>query len=87
MDSLPAHTRLSRNPISPASTSKTSAASSTSLPLMVSAAARAAMPFRSEPEDAAVGEVLGTLAVVVAVILTRSRSIPKASATTCATFT
>ena len=84
---MPAHTRLSRNSISLASTSKTSAASSISRPLMVSAATRAAMPFRSEPEEAAVGEVLGTLAVVVAVMRTRSRSIPKTSATTCATFT
>ena len=32
------------------------------------AAALAAMPFMSEPEDAAVAEVLGTLAVVVAVM-------------------
>ena len=38
------------------------------------------------PEEAAVGEVFGTLAVVVAVILTRSRSIWNSSATTCATF-
>ena len=29
------------------------------------------------PEDAAVGEVFGTLAVVVAVIFTRSRAMPK----------
>jgi hypothetical protein len=36
------------------------------------AGACAAMPLRSEPEEAAVGEVFGTLAVVVAVIFTRS---------------
>ena len=45
------------------------------------------MPFRSEPDDAAVAEVFGTFAVVVAVIFTRSRSIWNSSATTCATFT
>ena len=37
---------------------------------MVAAAARAAMPFMSVPDEAAVGEVLGTLPVVVGVILT-----------------
>ena len=54
---------------------------------MVAAAARAAMPFRSEPEDAAVGVVLGTLPVEVGVIFTQSRSMPNSSATTWATFT
>ena len=44
------------------------------------------MPLRSEPEDAAVAEVFGTLAVVVAVIFTRSMSIWNSSASTCATF-
>ncbi len=47
---------------------------------------RAAMPLRSEPEEAAVGAVLGTLSVVVAVIRTRSMPMPNSSATTCATF-
>ena len=37
---------------------------------MVRAAAWAAMPFKSEPEEAAVAEVLGTFPVVVAVIVT-----------------
>ena len=36
------------------------------------AAMRAAMPLRSVPDDAAVGEVLGTLAVFVAVMRTKS---------------
>ena len=45
------------------------------------------MPFRSEPEEAAVAEVFGTLAVVVAVIFTWSMSIWNSSATTCATLT
>ena len=54
--------------------------------LITSAALRAAMPLRSEPEDAAVGDVLGTLPVVVAVMATCSRAMPKTSATTCATF-
>ena len=44
------------------------------------------MPLRSDPEEAAVAEVFGTLAVVVAVIFTRSRSTWKQSATTCATL-
>ena len=52
-----------------------------------SAALRAAMPLRSEPEEAAVGAVLGTLPVVVAVIRTRSSPIPNSSATTWATLT
>ena len=50
------------------------------------AAASAAWPLRSVPEEAAVAEVLGTLPVVVAVIRTRSRSIWNSSATTWATL-
>ena len=45
------------------------------------------MPFRSEPDEAAVAEVFGTLPVVVAVIFTWSMSIWNSSATTCATLT
>jgi len=55
--------------------------------LMVFAASQAAQPLRSEPVDAAVGEVLGTSAVEVAEGRMRSRSTPKTSATTCATLT
>jgi hypothetical protein len=44
------------------------------------------MPFRSDPDEAAVAEVLGTLPVSVAVIFTRSSGTPKPSAATCATF-
>ena len=44
------------------------------------------MPLRSEPEDAAVGDVFGTLAVLVADTLIWSRSMANASATTCATL-
>ena len=51
------------------------------------AAAPAAMPLMSEPEEAAVAEVFGTLPVLVAVILMRSRSTCSSSATTCATLT
>jgi hypothetical protein len=40
------------------------------------AASSAAMPLRSEPDEAAVAEVFGTLPVVVAVILTRSSPMP-----------
>ena len=53
----------------------------------VAAALRAAKPFRSEPDEAAVAEVLGTLSVRVAVIRTRSGDTPSASATTWITFT
>ena len=44
------------------------------------------MPLRSEPEDAAVAEVFGTLPVVVAVIRTWSTSTWNSSATTWATL-
>ena len=53
---------------------------------MTRAALRAAMPLRSEPADAAVGAVFGTLSVRVEVIFTRSMPTPNSSATTCATF-
>ena len=53
---------------------------------MVRAARRAAMPFRSEPDEAAVGAVFGTLSVRVAVTRTRSMPMPSSSATTCATL-
>jgi hypothetical protein len=61
-------------------------AKSVSLPRMMAAAWRAAMPLRSAPEEAAVAEVFGTLPVVVAVIRTAEASIPNSSATTCATL-
>ena len=44
------------------------------------------MPFRSDPELAAVALVLGTFEVSVAVIFTAPVSTPKTSAATCATF-
>ena len=44
------------------------------------------MPFMSEPDEAAVAEVLGTLAVEVAVIFTVPTSTWKTLATTWATF-
>ncbi len=53
---------------------------------MARQALRAAMPLRSLPEEAAVGDVFGTLPVCVAVIFTRSRSTWNYSATTCATL-
>jgi hypothetical protein len=43
---------------------------------IVSQAACVAIPFRSDPDDAAVAEVLGTLPVSVAVIFTASVSTP-----------
>ena len=63
-----------------------SAAKSINRCLIWRAAFCAAMPFRSAPDEAAVGAVFGTLAVVVAVIFTRPMSIWNSSATTCATF-
>ena len=53
---------------------------------MVRAARSAAMPFMSEPAEAAVGAVFGTLSVRVAVHRTRPMPIPNSSATTCATL-
>src|ERR1022692_2300271 len=50
------------------------------------AATCAALPFRSLPDDAAVGDVFGTFAVLVAVIFTRSMDSPNSVATTRATF-
>ena len=55
--------------------------------LIAPAAIRAAMPLRSEPAEAAVGEVFGTLPVEVAVMRTRSMPMPNSSATTWATLT
>jgi hypothetical protein len=54
---------------------------------MVLAAFRAAMPFRSVPDEAAVAEVLGTLSVTVEVTFTRSTPTLNASATIWATLT
>ena len=54
---------------------------------MIAAALCAAWPLRSVPEEAAVGDVFGTLAVEVAVFFTRSSGMPNVSATICATFT
>ena len=53
---------------------------------IVSQAILTAAPFRSDPDEAAVAEVLGTLAVSVAVMRTTSCGTPKALAATCATF-
>ena len=60
------------------------AAKSAMRPLIVALAALAAIPFRSVPDEAAVGDVLGTLPVVVAVMCTLSAAMPNSSATTCA---
>ena len=83
---LPIRTTFGSNTTWSRSTEYFSAAKSISRSLICSAAFCAAMPFRSEPDEAAVAEVFGTLAVVVAVIFTRSRSTWKQSATTCATL-
>ena len=80
------NTRLSRNSIWSAAASYFSAANAISRALIAPAASFAAMPLMSEPEDAAVADVFGTFAVVVAVIFTFSASTPNSSATTCATL-
>ena len=56
-------------------TSKCSAATAVMRVLICVAALSAAMPLRSEPDDAAVGEVFGTLPVEVAVTRMQSISI------------
>ena len=48
-----------------------------SLFLIFIAAINAAIPLRSEPLEAAVGEVLGTLSVLVAVTCILSSAIPR----------
>ncbi|MNG09406.1 hypothetical protein D3C84_928250 [compost metagenome] len=53
---------------------------------MISAAFCAALPLRSLPEEAAVGEVLGTFSVWVALTWMREISTCRVSATTCATL-
>ena len=53
---------------------------------MASQVAATAMPLRSVPEEAAVAEVLGTLAVSVAVMRTAPTSTPKREAATCETL-
>jgi hypothetical protein len=66
---LPANTRLWAKVTAERSAQKAFAATSAIFRLMASAARLAAMPLRSEPDEAAVGVVLGTFEVVVAVIL------------------
>ena len=83
---LPIRRQPGRNSICSGGTSQCSAAKSIRRFLMVLQALSAAMPLMSEPEEAAVAEVLGTLPVEVAVIRTRSMSTWKASATTWATL-
>ena len=56
--------------MSSAATLYFSAANSVRRSLILRAAACAAMPFMSEPDEAAVAEVLGTLPVLVGVIFT-----------------
>ena len=54
--------------------------------LILSQATLIAIPFKSLPELAAVADVLGTLAVSVAVILTALIDTPNSSAATWAVF-
>jgi hypothetical protein len=80
-------TRFGRNTTCSSGTLYLAAAKAPSRALIVWAAFFAAIALRSVPEEAAVAEVLGTFAVVVGVIFTRSRSIWNSSATTWATLT
>ena len=50
--------------------------------LILKQASLAAIPFRSDPEEAAVGDVFGTLDVDVAETFTRSKLTPNSLATT-----
>jgi hypothetical protein len=54
--------------------------------LVLRAAACAALPLMSEPDDAAVGDAFGTLLVSDAVMRMRSMLTASSSATTCATL-
>ena len=50
------------------------------------AAACAALPFKSAPDEAAVAEVFGTLLVSVVAVRIALSGRPNSVATTCATF-
>ena len=63
-------------------TSKYSLAKLIKLLLIRRQASLAAIPLRSEPDEAAVGEVFGTFAVEVADTLTLETSTPNSFATT-----
>ena len=76
--------RLSLNVILWLSTSKCSVIKFIKRSFIVFTAFSAAMPFKSVPLEAAVGEVFGTLSVRVALILTALKSTPKPWATICA---
>ena len=67
-------------------TAKWLAAQDTNRALIFCAALSAAMPFRSLPDDAAVGDVLGTLSVRVDVQVIQLMSTWNSAATTCATL-
>jgi hypothetical protein len=79
---LPMKTWSSRNSINCSDTLQAVAANCVSRALISRQAICTAIPFKSVPADAAVGEVLGTLSVDVAVMRTRSRPMPNSSAAT-----
>jgi hypothetical protein len=54
--------------------------------LTFSHAISVAIPYKSEPNDAAVGELLGIFSVLVSAILTSEIGMPKTSAAIWATF-
>ncbi len=86
---MPIHTQSFANFTSAASTRPSPycfAANTASRSRSWRAASCAALPFRSEPVDAAVADVFATLLVSVAVTRMRPKRIPSSCATTCATF-
>ena len=76
----------SANTSASAGTPKASATTPAMRSRIVRAAACAALPLMSLPDDAAVGDVFGTFAVLVAVIFTRPGAMPNSAATTWATL-
>jgi hypothetical protein len=82
----PARTSPPSNRTSDAGTPYFSDANAIRRSLIVRAAACAALPLRSLPDEAAVADVFGTLLVSVALARTCSSGMPNSSATTCATL-
>ncbi len=83
---LPDTAEPSRNSTVSTGTPQCSATKAAMRPLISAAAIFAAMPLRSVPEDAAVGEAFGTFAVLVAVMRTKCSGTPNSSATIWATL-
>ena len=85
-DAAPDCTTPSRKTTSPASPPSLRAANAARRARSVRAASRAAMPLRSVPDEAAVGDAFGTLLVSEAVTRIASSGSPSSRATTCRTL-